>query len=467
MRVLALLLVLVHAACAGAPAGVGGDTIEFEVGSTEPVLAARAGVSAPAPLFTEPSDASLARWRRIELAGVAAADRAHVADEVLAELSRAGIATAYRTPVLSPAVIEPVVRPDATARQDATVRCDVTPALAPPSDDACPIRTPLFDAAQAYLSAAPKGIDVGAAWELPGGRGQGVWFADIEGGWNTRHEDIPGGRIEHVAGEIIDDRGWEAHGTAVVGVAASRDNRLGMIGIAPAVDRIFTGSIGGMDVASAIDLTAKRMRPGDVLLIELHGPGPRSRPGGGQQGFVPVEWWQAAFDVIRVHTQRGLVIVEAAGNGAEDLDHPIYLRKFDPAVRHSGAIMVGAGAPDGDGYVDRSRLDFSNYGKRVDLQGLGRKVATLDYGDLQGCAETSRKYTAHFAGTSSASPIVAGAVISIQGIYRARTGLWLPPQKIRDLLVRTGSPQVNGPHGPATQHIGPRPDLRRAIRQLH
>ena len=61
---------------------------------------------------------------------------------------------------------------------------------------------------------------------------------------------------------------------------------------------------------------------------------------------------------------------------------------------------------------DRVRLDFSNYGSRVDVQGWGRMVATLEYGDLQSCtgAEadyTDRHYTGEFAGTSSASPIVA------------------------------------------------------------
>jgi hypothetical protein len=33
---------------------------------------------------------------------------------------------------------------------------------------------------------------------------------------------------------------------------------------------------------------------------------------------------------------------------------------------------------------DRSRLDFSNFGKAVDVQGWGREVTTCGYGDLQG-----------------------------------------------------------------------------------
>ena len=200
------------------------------------------------------------------------------------------------------------------------------------------------------------------------------------------------------------ERGWEAHGTAVVGVVASRDNDLGMVGLTPDVDRVLTGSLGGIGAAAAIDQVACHLEPGDVLLIELHGPGPRSRFGGGQKGFVPMEWWAAEYEAIKVATSRGIVVVEAAGNGGENLDDPIYEGKFDRAQRDSGAILVGAGAPFAPGYTDRSRLDFSNHGQRVDVQGWGREVATLDYGDLQRCSEKSRVYTAQFAGTSSASP---------------------------------------------------------------
>ena len=37
---------------------------------------------------------------------------------------------------------------------------------------------------------------------------------------------------------------------------------------------------------------------------------------------------------------------------------------------------------------------------------------------------------------------------------------------MRRLARDTGTPQTDGPHGPATQQIGPRPDLARAIPAL-
>jgi len=319
--------------------------------------------------------------------------------------------------------------------------------------DTCPITTPSFESYQGYLGPAPQGIDAPAAWRR-GARGQGVWFADVEGGWNPAHEDLPGDRITHAGGVVIQDPAWRAHGTAVLGEIAGRDNGKGVVGIAPDVERVFTSSIGGATVADAIDVAAEQLRPGDVLLIELQSTGPRGR-------YIPVELWDDVFDAIHAATARGVIVIEAAGNGGEDLDHRGYRRAFDREHRDSGAIMVGAGGPPRDGFVDRARLAFSNYGSRVDAQGWGRKVATLDYGDLQACAGDHRHYTGEFSGTSSASPIVAGAAVILEGFARAR-GRVLGPAELRALLRRTGTPQA----GNTAQAIGPRPDLARALPEV-
>lgn len=372
----------------------------------------------------------LARWRRVRLRGTHA------------EIDRALAALAAR-----PEVIEAFVPP---VPELAT--------LARTGDDgpSCPIRTPRYDERQKYLGPAPSGIDAPFAWQLAGGRGQAVAFADIEGGWNQAHEDLPGQRIADVGGPHMPGRGWQAHGTAVLGEVAAVDNDLGMTGIAPEVARLVTSSIRDLTIAEAIDRAQAALEPGDVLLIELHAIGPRRR-------FIPVEYWSDVYEAVRVATGRGVVVVAAAGNGGEDLDRKIYRGRLSRAGRDSGAVLVGAGAPDADGFVDRSRLDFSNYGSRVDLQGWGRMVATLDYGDLQGCDAHGRKYTALFSGTSSASPVVAGAAVLVESIYRAERGCPLAPRELRALLAATGSSQTDGPHGPASQHIGPRPDLARAL----
>jgi subtilisin family serine protease len=324
----------------------------------------------------------------------------------------------------------------------------------PRGGDSCPITTPSFESYQAYVGPAPFGIDAPAAWQR-GIRGAGVWFADVEGAWNGSHEDLPGDRITHAGGVVIGDASWRAHGTAVLGEVVGRDNGKGVVGIAPDVERVFTSSIGGTSVADAIDTAAEALRPGDVLLIELQGAGPRGR-------YLPVEYWDDVYDAISEATKRGVVVIEAAGNGGEDLDHKTYKGKLSRGKRDSGAIMVGAGAPPRPGFSDRERLDFSNYGSRVDVQGWGRKVATLDYGDLQDCSDDfHRHYTGEFSGTSSASPIVAGAAVLVESYARAH-GKTLAPADVRDLLRRTGTAQT----GNTKQQIGPRPDLARALRAL-
>jgi subtilisin family serine protease len=327
------------------------------------------------------------------------------------------------------------------------------PSMPSPAEDSCPITTPSFESYQGYVGPAPEGIDAPAAWRR-GVRGAGVWFADIEGNWNAQHEDLPGDRIQHAGGRLIADPSWRAHGTAVLGEVVGKDNGKGVVGLAPDVERVFTSSIGDAEVADAIDAAAEKLRRGDVLLIELQGVGPRGR-------FLPVEYWDDVFEAISAATARGIVVIEAAGNGGENLDHRAYDRKFDRWNRDSGAIMVGAGAPPRPGFRDRARLDFSNYGQRVDVQGWGRKVATLDYGDLQECSGVDRHYTGEFSGTSSASPIVAGAAILVESYARAHHRV-LSPGDVRTLLHDTGTPQVGG----AREPIGPRPDLARALQAL-
>jgi len=411
-------------------------SVQFSVASATAGLEAEleAGLAiGVAPLFTELAATTFderARWVRV------LAPTRMQADVVVARLlADRGIEQAFVAPEIALAT-----------------RIEHTRAIAA-ADDSCPITTPSFESYQGYLGPAPHGIDAPAAWRR-GQRGAGVWFADIEGGWNDAHEDLPGDRIKHVGGTKFKDPAWRAHGTAVLGEVVGRDNGKGVVGIAPDVERVFTSSIGGTTVANAIDVAAKNLRAGDVLLIELQGGGPRGR-------YLPVEYWDDVFDAIRAATRRGVVVIEAAGNGGEDLDHKAYKRKFDRAQRDSGAIMVGAGGPPRGGFADRERLDFSNYGGRVDVQGWGRKVATLDYGDLQACSGADRHYTGEFSGTSSASPIVAGAAVIVQGVARSR-GRLLTPLQIRDLLRSTGTPQA----GDTSQQIGPRPDLERAITAL-
>ena len=326
---------------------------------------------------------------------------------------------------------------------------------------------------QGYHQPAPAGVNSAAAWSEQGGRGAGVEIIDIEGGWCFTHADLAGNGGLRGGTEVGQD--WRDHGTAVLGVLAARENGFGMSGVAP--DAIVSGySHNNSDSSGAIQRAGNLLRRGDILLLEMHGPGPRHNfeERGDQAGYIAVEWWPDDFIAIRNAVNKGIIVVEAAGNGAEDLNDAVYdrPRRGFPADwrnpfrggRDSGAILVGAGAPPSGNFgPDRSRLDFSNHGQRIDCQGWGEEVATTGYGDLFEGVGESEYYTSGFAGTSSASPIVAGAVASLQGIARARRRA-LTPQRMRDLLRSTGSPQQAGPNG--SGRIGNRPDLAGLIASL-
>jgi hypothetical protein len=125
--------------------------------------------------------------------------------------------------------------------------------------------------------------------------------------------------------------------------------------------------------------------------------------------------------------------------------------------------MIGAGGAYGScGWSEgwKQRLPYSNYGSRVDVQGWGECVYTTGYGDAW--SEPDCEYTSSFSGTSSATPIVAGACILIQSYAIRDLGGAMLPEEMRSLLIQTGQPQVN----PSTGHIGPLPDAYAAISSL-
>ena len=327
---------------------------------------------------------------------------------------------------------------------------------AEPAED-IPPPTPDFSGDQGYLYSPPEGVAADYCWGIPGGTGENVRIIDIEGNWNGDHEDFGDNFGDIIGGVPVPLLDWINHGTASTGIICADSNEYGITGIAHAAE-IDLISIDGLGVAAAIDLAASQLQAGDIILIEIHSPGPRYNfePRPDQMGYVPVEYFMANFDAIQMACAKGIIVVEAGGNGYEDLDDAIYEGLFDRDQRNSRAILVGAGAPPGGEFgPDRTRLYFSNYGSRMDLQGWGKNVVTTGYGGLfNGDSDYDQFYTATFAGTSSASPIVAGAVACIQGIFKHEYGYPMPPNVVSTLLSNTGSLQPN-----PDEWIGPRPNL--------
>jgi hypothetical protein len=468
------------------------------------VRARRGAVAAPATVDLDPLTAILDEYgahmtpvfeatARAPVAGIRSAARRAAVPTVVAELPsffsvqvadnrKEELAARLRQhPLIEAAFVkpsaEPPVRPPAKGG----------PASPPlPAVPAPPAATGNLAPRQGYLQKAPGGVDARSAWKRPGGRGAGINVIDVEGEWNFSHEDLLVNQGGMIGGSGANDLGWRNHGTAVVGEIGADVNNLGCTGIA-SDSRVRAVSIFGVTggSAGAIRQAADALSPGDILLIELHFPGPRRNfsSRNDQLGYIAAEWWPDNLAAIVYATAvRRVIVVEAAGNGAENFDDPLYdvrppgfpaswRNPFRMTNPQSGAIVVGAGAPPLNTHgnniwgPDRSRLDFSNYGARLDAQGWGREVTTTGYGDFAGSTE-NQWYTDVFSGTSSASPIIVGVLACLQGALRAAGKPLLTPATAQALLRATGSAQQAGLNGPATQRIGSRPDLKAALRSL-
>ncbi|MEV7010051.1 S8 family serine peptidase [Streptosporangium sp. NPDC051022] len=298
-----------------------------------------------------------------------------------------------------------------------------------------------------------------------------VQLSRLTNEWNMCHEELAGrvatGAVVQVPalfGEPCANDFIVKHGTAVAGViGAQDDNGLGMAGIAPHA----TLHLSGTEVPDAVAYATANSGPGDVILyeVEVAFDGPATR-------WYPWEVESSIYDQTVLATAAGVTVVEAAGNGGNDLDDPADVHATTLMGRpDSGAIMVGAGAAPSPGGTnchgpnapaELTALSFSTYGSRVDVQAYGTCVATLGIPGSQDLTpsetDPNKMYTGVFSGTSSASAIVAGAVAALQGVAKQAGGV-LTPAQVRDTLKLTGTPQATGdPH-----HIGPRPDLHAAI----
>lgn len=343
---------------------------------------------------------------------------------------------------------------------------DIVEHVAPAPVPAWSPTPPDFTSSQSYRNAAPIGIGATLVSELPGGTGAGVAFVDVEYSWNLDHLDLP--PVTLIGPVPLDPFSDKNHGTAVLGEIVGQPNGFGVTGIAPGATAYISAAntlSTGFNVSLAILRAVAVLPPGSVILLEQQTGGPLYTGDISQFGLVPVEWQLSNYNAILTATANGLIVVEAAGNGQQNLDDALYSTAngghwpFLPQ-NDSGAIIVGAGVRGGVSNA-RSRLWYSCYGSTVDLQGWGEAVYTAGYGYLYSSEGANQYYTHTFGGTSGASPIVAGACILLQAYAKERIGALLTPAEIRDLLVATGTAQMG-----SSEHIGPLPNVSLAIASL-
>jgi len=357
---------------------------------------------------------------------------------------------------------------DAIARDLAENELVEVAEVAPPAIPAGVViatSTPSYVNSQGYLKPAPSGVNAAYAWTQPGGKGTGIKMIDIEGEWNFNHEDLLQNQGGLAGGTVPNDVDWRNHGTAVLGVVGGDENTYGVAGIAPQCYQRGYSIFGpGNDTHVAIKKAADLLSKGDIILIEV------------QRGYIAIEYYPFDFDAIKYATTKGIIVVEAAGNGGKNLDDPVFQNRFNRSFRDSGAIVVGAGNPPAgthgrngwnypsgfEQYVDRARVWCSNYGKLIDAQGWGQEVTSCGYGDLQGGSIENKWYTNTFLHTSAASPQIVGVIACLQGTRKAKGEPPLTFTELRKVLRNTGSPQQSASGRPSSQRIGNRPDLKAA-----
>jgi serine protease len=369
---------------------------------------------------------------------------------------------------------------------------------------------------EAHDPAAPTptyGVNARYAWSVAGGDGAGITFVDIEQGWYLIHNDLPVPAVSIIAGVDIDSvpdaflpasianptvfkRQQRGHGTNSLGVVAGVDNATGIVGIAPhtlakvasiwwkrevpAGSGIFEYEV---DIANTIRAAIATLQFGDILLLELQLPCSASALPCQSEQYEPVELEPANFDIIRLATALGVVVVEAAGNGSKvqgafDLNNRLLrgtnqhiLDKNSNEFKDSGAILVGAATKA----YPHSRLDTnslackpmgdpslpSNFGNRVDCYAWGQCVYTA--GQANGLPNA---YESFYNSTSSAAAIVAGVAVVVQGVaqqHSLQLSLRLGPLTMRSLLRNAtyGTQSMT----PGSDLIGVMPELKKIIGQ--
>jgi hypothetical protein len=182
-----------------------------------------------------------------------------------------------------------------------------------------------------------------------------------------------------------------------------------------------------------------------------------------------------------------IIVVEAAGNGAEDLDGVTDVNGQQVLTfngpHDTGAIIVGASFasvanPNAPGhyradqnYVTESgspKLGWgigSSYGPRVDCYAWGQNVVTTKAaGKHTFGGDTPRSKYGIFGGTTAASSIIAGAALCVQSAAKKWQKL-VTPQEMRTWFRDQNNGTAQADTSIVPGKIGVMPDLKKILSQ--
>lgn len=326
--------------------------------------------------------------------------------------------------------------------------------ITPPFIDIPPTTSNYFQN-QTYIQVNP-GVNMQYAWNQ-GVTGQGIRVRDIEYGMSITHEELTDPKFSNqLTISSLIDPSWVDHGTATAGVVAANNGTYGVTGMQHGISefKVFPEySSAGYNRLFAVNSAINQSVAGDVILYEMQTGGVNATST--SPNYVPAEYVNSIWDATKAATTAGIHIVAAAGNGGQNLDSTAYSSYMNRG--DSGALLVGAGSDN----TTHSRLSFSTYGQRVNVQGWGMSVLTSGYGNYAMVGNDPNQSYTMFSGTSSATPVVASCVIALLSRAKASNYI-LSPTEIRTILTTTGIAQGGNTSTP----IGPLPNMQAALTYL-
>lgn len=292
--------------------------------------------------------------------------------------------------------------------------------------------TPDFSGLQGYLD-EPHGMNVRNAWSN-GYSGELVAIRHLDFGIYKNHEDFQDGNITVVNSR--DETNDCNHGTASTGCIAAGNNGFGVTGIAHSSSFYF------YDTGDK-DKILEQASPGDIVSMDIQWES--------NGVYIPAiaikSWWDTIYNL----TEKGAIVIVAAGNSGIDLSDT----SICPDYGDSGAMLVGACTSS-----TGRRLSFSNYGHYSSLvNSWGEHVTTTGYGSLQDLPGHDRDYTNTYSGTSSATPLCSGALALLQ-CYAKKQGLILTTKTMKQLLNESDYNEG------ANDLIGKRPNIEQLFTRI-
>src|SRR5919205_62552 len=244
-------------------------------------------------------------------------------------------------------------------------------------------------------------------------------IAILDTGISLNHPDLNVYRQQTFVANTTTANDDNGHGTHVAGIAAAKDNSIGVVGVAPGA-RLWAlkvldkdGAVAISTIIKGIDYVTQHAKEIDVVNLSFG-----------------CECNSPALDAaINSSVEAGVTYTVAAGN--EHKDASTFSPANDPSVIAVSAISDSDGkcgglGPSPEHGNDDSLADFSNYGKAISISAPGVNILST-YKD--------NSYTT-LSGTSMASPFVAGAAALYKASHKSAS-----PSEVRSVLLKTGSIQ--------------------------